>query len=119
MDRTDIDVLTEQQKYNLQRIWTPKEGDFVLNTSANEGDGFVFTNYNHQPYDDQADWKLLIEYDEKKRHLFPLFNALQLIELLKQHDKEVNFENIQWLEFDALFQQVYDLFTAFLTRYDD
>lgn len=35
------------------------EGSFVFNKSANNGNGHIFVNYKHQPYEDQADWELI------------------------------------------------------------
>lgn len=116
MEIKDYDTLNDKQKRNLQLLWIPKEGDFVLNSWTSDGKGLVFANYTHQPFDDKPDWKLLVTLEDKRSHLYPMFNVLQMIELMNEHKYSDKLKEIDWLEFDTLFEQVFLIFKDFLNR---
>lgn len=118
MEATDVLQLNELQQNTLRKLWEPKEGDFILNASANNRKGHVFANYRYQPYDDRADWRLEVEAEDKRAFLFPLLNILDMLDwMLDNGYGKKEMDTINWKETATLFDQVYALFLTFLTTY--
>lgn len=63
----------------VQGLWVPREGDWILNISA-VPEPFLFVNHRHQPDEDSAKWELLVQ--GKTDHLLWLPLQHQLWELL-------------------------------------
>jgi len=59
MDYTVNYITMCEKAIEIQERWTPKEGDFILNTSAQNGKGHIFINYKYQPNSHCTRWELI------------------------------------------------------------
>ena len=50
----------------IQKRCPFREGDYIFNKSANNGNGFLFVNYRYQPYIDKSRWEELYKREEYK-----------------------------------------------------